>query len=327
MASVASRCEQDVPIWSGSGALTILSFNVQYMAGKGYVFYYDQGRGKDKKPTAASVHLTLDRVAELIADANPDIVMLQEVNDADDSRSHYIDQLVELQQRLGQAAYPCLAEAYYWKAGFIPHPMIMGPVSMKLVTLSRFAISDGYRYQLPLMDNDPITRHFYFQRAILEVRLKSQAGLPELALLNTHFDAWGAGSSLMQRQVESALAVIDRLDKAGVPWVFAGDFNLLPPDGGIQWQRLQEQYDYDSALKPFYHRYQAVPSIADLTGQQAVQWYTHFPNDPAVKSPDRTIDYLFYSHQLRLKQATVRQHDTLDISDHLPLSAEFELLH
>lgn len=312
-------------MWSGAKELTVLSFNVQYMAGKSYVFYYDQGKGRDKRPSVDQVLWSLDRVAAVIKEVDPDVVMLQELNDADDGRTHFIDQLSELQRRLGNSAYPCDSSAYYWKAGLVPHPMIMGPVSMKLVTLSRYALEGGRRYQLPRMENDPVTRHFYFQRAIHEVRLKSATGAQELALLNTHFDAWGHGSDLMDRQVAAALSITERLDAQAVPWILAGDFNLLPPDGGLQWQRLRQYYDSVSALQPLYQRYSGVPSIESLTGPEAASWFTHFPNDPQVSGPDRTIDYLFYSPQLSLIQAYVRQRDTLNISDHLPLVGVFAL--
>lgn len=316
------QCESSVPLWSGSRPLKVMSFNVQFMAGKEYVFYYDQGQGNDRRPTKKSVYQTLDKVAERIRAINPDLVLLQEVNGSDDSRTHYIDQLVELQQRLGELAYPCQTSAYYWKAGFVPHPKIMGSVAMKLVTLSRYAITTARRHQLPLMENDPITQHFYFQRAVLEVRLKSAQG-GDIAVMNTHFDAWGEGSGLMQRQVDMVMAIIENLESKNTPWILAGDFNMLPPDGNRQWQRLQNQYDENSPLQSIYDRYGAVPLLNDLQKSDAYKWYTHFPNDPQVAGPDRTIDYLFYDPvKWRLISAFVDQQHSLDISDHLPVVAE-----
>ena len=304
-----------------------MSLNVQFMAGKEYVFYYDQGQGKDRRPSAESVYHTLDKVAERIRAINPDLVLLQEINDSGDSRTHYIDQLSELQQRLGNLAYPCQTSAYYWKAGFVPHPQIMGSVSMKLATLSRYAVTTARRHQLPLMENDLITQHFYFQRAVLEARLKSALGA-DLAVLNTHFDAWGAGSGLMQRQVAKVITIIEQLERESVPWILAGDFNMLPPDGNRQWRRLQNQYDEDSPLQLIYDRYGAVPALESLQQNDAHKWYTHFPNDPQVAGPDRTIDYLFYDpERLQLLSAFVDQQKSLDISDHLPVVVELTPIH
>jgi endonuclease/exonuclease/phosphatase family metal-dependent hydrolase len=68
-----------------------------------------------------------------------------------------------------------------------------------------------------------------------------------------------------------------------------------------------------------------VPALHDANGDEQARWYTHIPNDPAIKTADRTLDYLFYSPQLTLLDAHVRQQDTLRISDHLPVVARFLL--
>lgn len=308
--------------------LKVMSFNVQYMAGKNYVFFYDVEGGPDNKPGQADTELTLDRVAEIVADENPDVLMLQEINDEHDSRTYFVDQVAALQQRLGELAFPCQVGAHYWQAGLVLHPNVLGAVSMKLVTLSRYSLTQARRHQLPLMDHDPLTTRFYFQRAVLESWLATDSGEP-IALLNTHFDAWGEGSGLMQRQVETTLSVIDSLERQQIPWVLGGDLNLLPDDGNRQWDRLTKEhgqgFDEQTALAAMSGRFRQIPSLEVLTGPNPEKGYTHFPNDPSVTGPDRTLDYLFYSGQWRLCNAYVRQQDTLDVSDHLPVVGVFEL--
>ena len=44
-----------------------------------------------------------------------------------------------------------------------------------------------------------------------------------------------------------------------------------------------------------------------------------------VDGPDRTIDFLFHGPTLTLGDHLVRQDDTLEISDHLPVVATYEL--
>lgn len=247
---ITPACERPVAPWpdivdaaTGSPAvpLKVMSFNVQYMAGKNYVFFYDMEGGPDTRPTSADVEITLDKVAAIITAENPDVVMLQEINDEGDGRTHFVNQIAALQQRLGKLAYPCEARAHYWQAGLVLHPKVMVPVSMLQVTLSRYPLLQARRYQLPLMDNDPLTRRFYFQRAVLESWMATQSGRP-VALLNTHFDAWGAGSGLMAEQVAATRAVLDTLDSRNIPWILGGDFNQLPDDGNRQWQRLMDRY-------------------------------------------------------------------------------------
>lgn len=325
---VIASCESEAAAWQADQPLKVMSFNVQYMASKNYVFFYDVDGGPDSKPSRAHTEWTLDRVAEIIRDENPDVLLLQEINDEHDSRTHYVDQVTQLQQRLGELAYPCQANAHYWQAGMVLHPNVLGAVSMKLTTLSRYPMSQARRHQLPLMDNDPLTTRFYFQRAILESHIESETG-ETIALLNTHFDAWGEGSDLMARQVAVTLDVIDSLEASNTPWLFGGDLNSLPLDSKRQWRRLVDAdvayYDEETALAPLYERYGAIPSIDDLTGDDVSAWLTHYSNDPAVSGPDRTIDYLFFSRQWQLDQSYVRQHDTLDVSDHLPVVGVFSL--
>lgn len=305
----------------------VLSFNVQYMAGKNYVFFYDAPGATDSHPAMADIQLTLARVAQIIRDEDPDAVLIQEINDASDSRTHYYDQISALQQQLGEQAFPCESSAYYWQADFIPHLKIAGAVGMKLLTLSRHPIVHSQRYQLPRMPMDPVSRRFYFQRALLETHV--QVGDTAVALLNTHYDAWGEGTNVMRGQVAVTRARLEALDAADIPWVLGGDFNLLPPDGDRQRARIEATgtgvFDKDTAITPLYQHYGAIPSLENLLSEGEPDWYTHFSNDPRVSGPDRTIDYLFYSRQWRLEKSYVRQHDTLDVSDHLPVVGVFSL--
>lgn len=329
---VATSCDAPAAEWSADRPLKVLTYNVQYMASKNYFFFYDAEAGTDTKPSLEHTVWTVDQVAKIVADENPDILMLQEINDEGDSRTHGVDQVAALQERLADAAYPCRADAHYWQAGYVLHPKVLGSVSMKLTTLSRYPLHSARRHQLPLMDNDAVTQRFYFQRALLETHITAPSG-QSVALINTHFDAWGAGSNLMQRQVATTQALLSELDNSNTPWILGGDFNSLPPDGQQQWQRLEHdgvgEYDKDTALKPFYDHYGAVPALDKLTQSSAdevAKWHTHFSNDPRVTAPDRTIDYLFYSRNWRADDARVRQHDTLDVSDHLPVVASFSLV-
>ncbi|MGL4368271.1 MAG: endonuclease/exonuclease/phosphatase family protein [Spirochaetota bacterium] len=44
-----------------------------------------------------------------------------------------------------------------------------------------------------------------------------------------------------------------------------------------------------------------------------------------VKAPDRTIDFIFASKNVKIGPHHVRQSDTRKISDHFPVVAEIEL--
>ncbi len=288
-----------------------MSYNVQYMASKNYVFFYDvdvndparvdalekAGKTLANQPSEEHVFWTLDKIADLIKKEDPDVVLLQEINGEDDSRTYYTDQANELLKRLPGDLYPCQSEAPYWQAEFIFHPAVLGPVDMKLVTLSKYRITKSLRHQLPR-------------------KLRN-------------FLAWGAGTGIMDRQIAKTKELLQSLDSADVPWVMGGDLNLLPPDDDRQRKKILAartgNYDEKPQIELLYERYRAIPALHHLTSSGAPAWYTHFPNDPTVTGPDRTIDYLFYSDQWSLDNAYILQEDALDLSDHLPVVGVYSL--
>ena len=319
-----------------------MSYNVQYMASKNYIFFYDidvndpaavdavaeADKTLASQPSKEHVFWTLDQVAKVIIDENPDIILLQEMNGADDSRTYYIDLLEELRSRLPADDYACYTQAPYWQAEFIFHPQILGPVDMRLVTLSRYRITTALRHQLPRPERHSLVRPFHFQRALLEARIAAVDG-SSLAVINTHFEAWAAGTGIMEQQVASTAAVLQSLDSESIPWVLGGDLNLLPPDDNRQRRRIHAartgRYDENPQIQALYQRYRAVPDRQALLSDNASAWYTFFPNDPTVNGPDRTIDYLFFSEQWSLDDAQVLQQGTLNISDHLPVIGVYSL--
>lgn len=338
----AIHCSADVPAWSPQTPLKVMSYNVQYMASKNYVFFYDvdvddpervaavaqAGKTIASYPSREHMFWTLDEVAKLIREEDPDVVLLQEVNGADDSRTHYTDHTAELLARLPADMYPCHTGTSYWKAEFIFHPDVLGPVNMQLLTLSKYRIDESVRHQLPRKANNFLVRPFDFQRALLESRVATSDG-KAVALINTHYEAWGAGTGIMEKQVAKTEALLQSLDNENIPWVLGGDLNLLPPDDNRQRQRIIAanigNYDENPQIKSLYDKYRGIPSLKHLTSSDPRAWYTHFPNDPTATGPDRTIDYHFYSKQWSLADAHVLQGDALQISDHLPVVGTYTL--
>lgn len=308
-------CPATTPPLRAGQDVKVLSWNVQYLAGRGYVFFYDTlaGDGPDTRPTPQSIARTLDEVAGVIRQEEPDVVLLQEV-DRDSKRTDYADQMALIRARLG-GAYPCAAAAYYHRAAFVPHPNIMGKVGLSLVTLSKTRIERATRYQLPRICGDPVTVAFNFKRAVLAVTLPVQGGRP-LTALQTHMDAFAQGCDTMHKQVARVGEV---LAATPAPWIMGGDFNLLGTPGAYQRLRERERayFNPQTELAPLLARYASFPSPAQIdTGEPL--YHTHFPNDPAVGRPDRTIDYFFSSAGLPRTGERIRQ-DAPKISDHFAM--------
>ncbi len=289
------------------------------MAGKGYLFFFERPNdaGPDERPRSTDVAHTTDEVTRIIKEENPDIVLLQEVDDGA-RRTDYTDQLRTLLSKL-PAAYRCHTSTFYWRARFVPHRRIMGSVGMKLSTISKYRITASIRHTLAPVPNNALVRQFHPKRAILETRLPVDGG-KDLVVLNLHLEAFPEGTDVMQKQVTQLDAVLTDLCAENHPFVTGGDFNLLPPG---QRTRLPPEeasaYRQDTEMALFYAKYQVIPSLANIDGPRYGNWFTHFPNSPGIVGPDRTIDYFVLSAQARVLDAYVRQGDTLRISDHLPL--------
>lgn len=301
----------------------VMTWNVQYLAGKRYVFWYDDARGDDTRPTAEDLAYNLDEVARVIRAEQPDIVLLQEL-DKGAKATDYQDQLALLRERLVDL-YPCAVQADQWKAEFVPDRHVFGSVGRTLATLSRYPIQQAQRIQLPLEHDNVVNRLLQPQQAVLVSYLPMREG-GQLAVLNTRLAKHTAGNDVQARQVRELEKLVDQFERQGTPWLLGGDFNLLPLG---QYRRLKPEqrqlYSADSELHVLWDKYPMIPGNAEATGAERDNWLTHFPNDPALEGPDRTLDYLFHSPKLRRVAAQVLQQDTLEISDHLPVSARLLL--
>ncbi len=322
-----------VPVLKSGQKIKVLCWNVQYMAGKKYFFFYDDvdpktGKmiGPDMRPSSANIAITIDEVARVIKEENPDIIFLQELDDGS-SRTDNKDQLKILLKKISEE-YKCSSEAFYHKSMFIPHPKIMGSIGMKLSTISKYQMTTARRFQLALKRaNDFASRvaaRFDLKRAALETRHPVEGG-KDFIVLNTHFSAFAQGEDTLKRQVELIKDLLTQYNTDGNPWVFGGDTNLLAP--GPSYDRLEDNYYYqkDSELKILTDSFAMFPSLEDVDGPDREKFFTMYPNHGKSPGPDRTIDFVFYSGNVKTSAKRVIQKGTLDISDHLPIVMDITL--
>jgi len=316
---LALSCPDTAPVLVPGQALKVMTWNVQYLAGKRYVFWYNlvDGSGPDLRPTREDMAFSLDEVSRVIRDEQPDLVLLQEL-DENAKASDYQDQLALLQERLVDL-YPCSTQAFTWKADFVPDWHILGSVGRKLVTLSRYQIEHAERLQLPVAEANIISRQFQPKPALLVNYLPLNDG-GQIVAINTQFDAPPLDNSNLLLQMQATGVLLDKFESQGTPWLIGGDFNLLPIGQFLRLPaELRAGYSPDSELHLLWEKYPMIPSNPEATGIDRELWLTHFPNDPRAEAPDRTLDYLFYSPKLQRIEGYVRQEDTLTISDHLPV--------
>ncbi|MEE4279375.1 MAG: endonuclease/exonuclease/phosphatase family protein [Halieaceae bacterium] len=309
------------PVLRAGQTLRILSWNVQFMAGNSNNhFFYDDG--PDPWPDAETVAEVTQRVAAFIAEQDPDLVLLQEVDDLA-ARTHMQDQSDALLSYLPQ--YSAHVETFYWKAAYVPHPSIRGRVGMKLLVLSKYRLGAATRHALsPITSDDILTRQFNLKRAMLEVHMPVD-GAQDLVLINTHLSAFAQGSDTMLRQIAE---VRERLEDLTVetPWVLAGDFNLLPSEEALLAKaELRSHYNpQGTELQPLISRYPSLPALTD-TQADPERWYTYMPPSDPQRRPDRTIDYIFHSPRIERIDGRVLGGEARRLSDHLPLLIELKL--
>ncbi len=305
--------------------LKIMSWNIQYFAGKNYVFFYDlpEFKGPDLRPSSGDIGATFAEAVRVIEAENPDVLLLQEVDEGA-GRTDKEDQTRRLQSLLN-APYPYVTETFYWKADFVPHPKIMGPVGMKLTILSRYPLEDGKRIALPQPDKDPLSRRLDLQRCLLTARIKVPGGA-DLRLINLHLEAFPEDPELLRSQINAFAKTVLQARTQGERVVAAGDFNLLPPH---QYEALPQSQRYlyqpKSEMTPMFEAFQVIPGLVESNPASPSPWYTHFPNDNEVTGPDRTIDYILLDKGLEVISKSVRARDTLHISDHLPVLVAIKL--
>ncbi|QAX87056.1 endonuclease [Pseudomonas sp. DTU12.3] len=316
-------CTGTPPTLVPGQALKVMTWNVQFLAGKRYVFWNDLAQGDDESPTQEDMAFSLDEVARVIRDEQPDVLLLQELDDGAKA-SDYQDQLKLLQERVADL-YPCSVSAFDWKADFVPDRHIFGSVGRQLATLSRYRIEHAERLQLPVASANVISRQFQPKDALLATKLPLSDG-GQLTVFNTHLERASQPNDTPGTQVTAVAKILDKYESQGLPWLIGGDFNLLPLG---QYRRLPAEqrtpYSADSELHLLWDKYPMIPTNNEASGIDRAQWLTHYPNDPGLNGPDRTVDYLFYSPKIKRVEAMVRQDDTLRISDHLPVIARFLL--
>jgi endonuclease/exonuclease/phosphatase family metal-dependent hydrolase len=320
-------CADSAPSLQAGQSLEVLTWNVQTMSGKNYVFWSDlpNNDGPHEKPSREDIDLTFEELVRAIRDEDPDILLLQEI-DQGAERTYYEDQLARLIELLPDA-YACTTSAFDWKSVYVPHPRIHGSVGWKVAILSKYRIDSAERLSLPTAQGSAIEALFKIKPAVLKAHLPISGG-GEFVAMTVHLDLTVPGSNAKELQLAEMHRIFASLSQKGIPWLIGGDFNLLPP-GTAAYDRLpsehRKSYSPQSEIEFLFDRHRGIPGETDLNGPDYAGWFTRWPNDPAIAGPDRTLDYFFVSDSVAILDYHIRIEDTLDISDHLPLTAEVRL--
>jgi endonuclease/exonuclease/phosphatase family metal-dependent hydrolase len=316
---VEAHNQESAPKLAPGQRIRVVTFNVQFLAGTGYSFFYDGG--PDSLVARSDVESTAVKVAAFIANSNADLVLLQEV-DCGARRTGYLDELTLLLNAL-PAEMQNHVSTYYWKSKFVPHPKVLGAAGTMLVLFSRYRLGKARRCRLPGVPGNPIDGDFNLKRAILEVELPLANG-EFLTILNTHLEAFPKGTDVMERQIRKVLERLNLLTQANQRWILGGDFNLLPPgQSALLTPASRGIHREPSEIDLLFERYSGVPTVSEATGNRMARYFTFTQRSGADRIPVRTLDYLFAAPTITIERYSVEQDGMLSVSDHLPLVGDF----
>ena len=217
--TVALAGNADGVLESGQ-TLTIVSWNLGYGGlSETADFFMDGGTGVHTQDRA-QVNTNLQAFIDRIAEENPDVIYLQEV-DVGSTRSWYINEA----EQIGNA-YPNYQNGFAnnFKVLYMPFPMPpYGHIDSGIMTLSRFAASEATRVQLPCPFSWPV-RTLNLKRCLLVERIPIVGSDKELVLINLHLEAYDSGEGKVA-QTKMLVDLMQAEREKGNYVIAGGDFN------------------------------------------------------------------------------------------------------
>lgn len=338
-------------------ALKVMAWNVKYGACR-VDFYFDFW-GDRTQLTSTEVNDCLTKIAALIREYDPDVLITEEI-EVGSKRSAHVDMVRFLLENTN-LQYGMYAAT--WDARYVPSDGV-GRVNLGNAIHSRYPIVKAERIrQADRTDQDPLTATFYLKRGVARAELDIGGGRT-VAIYGVHTEAYDQDGT-KQKQIKQ---LYDLAKAETLPWMMGGDFNELPPvcderadagtpegcDGKLRLKGFLderasamgtqfEQPPYTpSVMKAFYDDFSSSITLAQYgVGEVAQQrYFTHSVLGPDIKNDEgvpgnwnRTLDYLFIRKTDTWRNTDVIQgpgpfgitQDALRLSDHAPVVGTWEL--
>lgn len=207
---------------------TILTLNTGFGALDDQHDMFTDGGVEGLNQNKDEIQANLSGMADIIADANAEIVFLQEV-DFHSSRTFNVDQAALFSAGYGGSS----AQALNYKAIFVPLPLKapMGSIESGLQTMTQYGCEAATRISLPNTHKWPISA-CNLKRCILVMEIPLADSDKKLITVNVHLEAYasGEGKALQARILHDF--VLEEYEKGNYVLV-GGDFNQTIPGADI----------------------------------------------------------------------------------------------
>lgn len=208
--------------------LTILSWNTGYAALSETEDFFMDGGTKVRPDSRDLVFENQSRMAETAVSYEPDILLLQEVDNGS-RRSYNVKEKDRWTDYFSAAAGPAdSAYAMNYNAPFVPYPIPpIGKVKSGLLTLSAYAMESAQRVQLPISFTWPV-RMANLKRCLLVTRFPLEQG-GELVVINLHNEAY-APAEKKEAQTAVLKGLLESEYAKGNYVIAGGDWNQTFPE-------------------------------------------------------------------------------------------------
>ena len=325
-------------------SLKVMTWNIRYGAAR--IPWFEDSCGDRVHMTESEVISHLDSISAYINADSIDIILLQEV-DISSKRSAYIDQVQYLLEKthFNYAVYGSM-----WQSDIIPSGGL-GKVDVGVAILSRWALSEAKRIQLPLREDQAFyEKYFYLRRCMVQAKLDIP-GWDNFYAIDIHAASFSSDDT-KQKHIVEYKKILDGLNNSDFNFITGGDLNAIPPgadslDYCMEDQCTQDQYTWHTSNDSeryhrkgsYYNNFQALgeyPSEPDLLMIIYDKYHSGITIDindisnftygarnednPNKEYLDRKLDYLFTNYHDGFISGKTHQ-DAKLFSDHIPVSA------
>ena len=203
--------------------LTVLSYNIGFGAySDDYTFFMDGGK-ESRAFSKDAVYQNINGAMEAVIQAEPDVVLMQEV-DIDGTRSYHVDERTIVLPAMEQAGSFQHIFAQNYDSPYLLYPVMQphGANQAGIMTLSKYRMTDALRKSLPIEEG--ITKVIDLDRCYAKVRIPVENG-KELIVYNLHLSAYTAKAETAENQLKMVVQDMQEEYDAGNYCIAGGDFN------------------------------------------------------------------------------------------------------